>query len=109
MNRIESNFLRCYAAQSRTLGYDVVATIGTACVNAKAILGTVNDDDTIVEGGIGQRGGFLLQILASEFASTPAHDDSVTCNGAAANQKLVVTSFDLPGSVYRIQVGDPQF
>ncbi len=109
MNLWDAKFDALYVRQTYMLGYEIRATIGASVTNAKAILSNVRDDDVAEEGGTGQRGGYELQIKASDFSFDPDHDASVVCNGAATGRDLVMTSFENRGGVYLVNIGDPQF
>jgi len=107
MNLWDSRFDRLHAAQTRQLGVDIRATVGSVVSNAKAILGTVSHDDSVVDGGAGQRGGYELQIKASDFVATPERDAACTVNGFGSGTALVLTRFEHRGGVYVLTVGDP--
>ena len=109
MNSFERAFDRLYAVQTRTLKVAILATIGSSATSKPAILGTVRDDDSVVDGGTGQRGGYELQMKASDFTSAPSHDAACAVNGAASGESLVLTAFDNRSSIYVLTVGDPAF
>ena len=109
MNLFDRAFDELYACQTRTLGVAIKATVTGYAENKPALLSTVNDDDGAVMGGIGQAGGYTLQMKVSDFPKAPEHDTLVTVNGDAAGERLVITSYERASGIYNLKVGDPQY
>lgn len=108
-NLWDARFDRLHDCQTRQLGVDIRATVGSVITNARALLGIVRNDDVPVEGGIGERGGYEIQVKASDVAEGVTKDLQCTINGAADGKTLVLTSFEHRGGVYLLNIGDPDY
>jgi hypothetical protein len=107
MNMFERAFHALYNAQTRSLGVKILATITGYGVNRPAILGIVDADIGIVEGGTGELAGYELQMKVSDLSGEPPKGTAVTCNGAAAGKSLQTAGpVSNRGAIYLIQLKD---
>lgn len=105
-NLWDARFDRLHACQTRQLGIDIRATITGYCSNAKAILGSINNNSMVFGGGLAEVGGYEIQIKVSDLPVQPVKQSSATVNGAANGLALEVSDSQNQGGVYVIQLAD---
>ena len=106
MNRFNTAFDALYSCQTRTIGVAILATVGTFAVNKPAILHTVTSDDIVLLGGTGEKGGYRLQMKATDFVSAPPYEAAVTVNGDATGEQLQVILTEVHSGIRHLIVGD---
>lgn len=106
MGGFDSRFNQMYAAQTRTLGIAIVATITGYGVNVPAILGEIAEDQIYVEGGNAESGGYELQVKASSLSGEPVKRTVVTCNGDATGEQLQITNITKSAGIYTLRLED---
>lgn len=104
MSRVTDNFDRLYAAQTRTIGVAILATVDGYASGKPAILSTIATNDIYVDGGTATDGGYELQMKASDFGTEPPKQTRVTCNGDAAGIELEVMDVDTSNGIYLIKL-----
>jgi hypothetical protein len=108
MTTWERAFNVLYAAQTRNLGAEIVATIGDFAIGKPAILGVVTKDEMLMDGGGGraEAGGYSLQMKSADFTAVPPKETAVIVNGDAAGFSLEVDSIDRANGMLTIHVID---
>lgn len=106
MSATTSAWVELYSAQTEAIGVAILATVTGYAASKPAIISDLTSDEIIVEGGEAEKGGFKLQMLASDFSSEPPKATVVTCNGAAAGLNLTVLSTNLNNGIRYLTIGD---
>ncbi len=107
-NQFALAFADLIAVQTEVLGAAILATVGAFAVNKPALISEVDMDAEFVEGGIGQGGGFTLEMLITDFSSQPTKGTAISANGSAAGKSLVLVKDAeiINGATYRLTAGD---
>lgn len=104
---IPERFARQYACQTRTTGVAVLATVTGYAASKPALLSAV---DTLAGYGDGttlEMGGFVLEMLITDFSARPPKGTAATCNGSATGISLRVLDVKtINSATYLISVGD---
>jgi len=101
MSDFTSAWGELFAAQTESIGSTTQATVGA--VTANAVVSELDFDAIIAEGGIGESGGYELQMLVSAFGSRPVKNSAVTVYSDA----LFVLKVRTNNGIYYITAGDP--
>jgi hypothetical protein len=102
----QSAWRELYAVQTEVIGVAIVATVGAVASSKPAIISETSLDNQIISGGVGEGGGFELQMLESDLSAAPAEAVAVTCNGSATGKALVLISSKLNNGLWYLTVGD---
>jgi hypothetical protein len=105
---LQAAFRQLYTRQTYATGTAVVATIGNVATSKPAIITELDADEQIIDGGMGDEGGYTLEMLISDFSGTPAKGMAVTCNGSAAGEalKIIRDPKVVNGTTYILTAGD---
>jgi hypothetical protein len=107
-NQFVVAFNQLIAVQTSVLGGAILATVGSVAANKPALLSEVDAHTEFIEGGMGETGGFTLEMLITDFSGVPTVGTAVTCNGSATGKTLHVIRDPkiVNGATYQIAVGD---
>jgi len=95
-----------YAAQTRSIGIAILATIEGFCVDAEAIVSQINLDDIYVEGPHAEGGGWNIQMRLSDIQSEPPKQTPISCNGEADGHELLLLNFTRNNGIAYIVAAD---
>lgn len=102
MSPIVEAWLQCYDAQTEFCVEEKTARVGN--VTARAITTTLRTDEIIVAGGRAESGGFIAQMLASDFPDgTPPKFTVIEADG----QALQVLGTNENNGILYLTAGDP--
>lgn len=101
MSAITAGFDALLDAQEAACGERLLATVG-AVANKDAIVEEITYDEIVAAGGIGESGGFRIQMRKSDFATKPAKESDATAKGIT----LQVLSVAEIHGIYQMEIGD---
>lgn len=101
MSAVLDGFEQLLNAQEEAFGTRLTATVG-AVANKDAIVEEITYDEIIAAGGVGESGGFRIQMRVSDFATKPAQLADATTKGIT----LSVLTVEEIGGIYRLTIGD---
>lgn len=88
-------------AQEEACGERLKATVG-AVADKDAIVEEITYDEVVAAGGVGESGGYRLQVRKSDFATKPAQGEDATAKGVTLQ---VLNCIEIHG-IYQMEIGD---